>query len=66
MGINLNEATPQALAAVKAAKNGHRWGWWAARQYAEKRGVTPLMWYHALRIECGRFTRRALAEMHRG
>lgn len=32
-------ASPQAIAAVKAAKNAKRWGEFAARRYAERHGA---------------------------
>lgn len=35
-------ASPQALAAVKAAKNLNRWGGFAARRYAERHGALAL------------------------
>lgn len=44
-------ATRRALATVLAAKHRHHWGFFAARRYAERRGSTPLLWLHAMRIE---------------
>ena len=43
-------ASAQALAAVRAAKNRIRWGEYAALRYIEKRGVTYSMYLVALRV----------------
>ena len=36
--------TAQAQAAIHAAKNLSFWGRWAARRYAQKRGVSPRLY----------------------
>lgn len=47
-------ASPQALAAVRAVKNRHRWGTYAAWRYAKKQGVSVSMYLLAMHIEKGR------------
>lgn len=44
-------ASPQALAAVRAAKNFKRWGSFAAAKFLFNRGVPLNMIQHAVRIE---------------
>lgn len=50
-------ASPQALAAVKAAKNYDRWGAHAATMYASRRGVSIEMLCMALGAESRRAKR---------
>lgn len=47
-------ASEQARAAVRAVKNRKRWGVQAAWRYAEKRGVTRLMYLFAMHVETNR------------
>lgn len=47
-------ASPQALAAVRAAKNERRWGVYATYRYLTKRGVTFQMYMAATSFESRR------------
>ena len=47
-------ARPEALAAVRAAKNLKNWGPWAAFRYAQKRGVSLRMYWIACLFEARR------------
>lgn len=44
-------ASPQAIAAVRAAKNRRRWGTYATERYLEKNNVPALMWNIARNVE---------------
>lgn len=44
-------ATPQARAAVRAAKNLRAWGGFAAERYAQRNGATQGMYLTAVGIE---------------
>jgi len=58
----MTPATPQACAAVRAAKNLHRWGVYAAYQYAIRRGASRSMVDIAARIECTRRMRAIMSK----
>lgn len=50
-------ATPQAIAAVRAIKNGQQWGLDAALRYVEKRGAIN-HYFHALMFESKRRSKK--------
>lgn len=52
-------ASPQAIAAVRAAKNRERWGDFATFRYLEKHGVPDSMWSIARWHEIGLRIKRA-------
>lgn len=41
---NRNHSVEAYKAAIKAAKSIHKWGWYAAKRYAQKRGVSAQLW----------------------
>ena len=47
-------ARPEALAAVRAAKNLKNWGPWAAFRYAQKRGASLQLYWAACLFEARR------------
>ena len=47
-------ATPEALAAIRAAKNVRRWGAWATTRFLEKRNVPWRLYLAALSFEARR------------
>jgi len=55
-------ASPQAIAAVRAAKNRERWGDFATFRYLEKNGVSDTMWsmarWHEIGLRIKRTNRR--------
>lgn len=55
-------ASPQAIAAVRAAKNRERWGDFATFRYLEKHGVPDNMWsiarWHEIGLRIKRTNRR--------
>ena len=53
----MNQAKPEAIAAVRAAKNLKNWGPWAAFRYAQKRGASLQMYWTACLFEARRMRR---------
>ena len=54
------KATQGAIAAVKAAKNEHNWGTFAALRFAVRNGATLGMFDKARQVECNARIRNAL------
>ena len=52
--IGVEMATPEAIAAIRAAKNLHRWGAWATTRFLEKRNVPWRLYLAALKFEARR------------
>ena len=52
--LGVEMATPEALAAIRAAKNLHRWGTWATTRFIEKRNVPRRLFLAALSFEARR------------
>ncbi len=48
------QSTPQARAAIRAAKNCRKWGAYAARRFAQRCKVPASMLIIAMRVELGR------------